>query len=163
MLPSQATADVSRVRADHSPRGKAKGGIDVLLVEDDDSDVALMDLALDAAGIACRLHVLRKGSDVLPYLTRQGKFAGAPRPDVVLLDLGLPGSDGFEVLAEIAQLPAPSRDVPIIILTGYEHFDYVRKSYNLWIPAYLTKPCCVDSLREAFSRISRISAKPSVQ
>lgn len=137
---------------------RVREALRVLLVEDSRSDAALTELALDAAAISYTLQVLRKGSDVLPYLKKQGKYAAAARPDVLILDLGLPGSDGFEILADLAQLPAPMRDLPIVIVTGYEHFEYIRHSYPLWIPAYLTKPFTEERIREAFAAIGRCPA-----
>lgn len=134
---------------------RAKSPLRILLVEDEASDAELTDIALDATGVPYMLHRLEKGSDVLPYISRQMPFDRELWPDLILLDLGLPGKDGFEVLAEFATLPAVIRSIPIMILTGYSHFAYLRESYGLWIPAYVTKPCSPESFREVLQRVQR--------
>jgi len=127
--------------------------LNILLVEDDPSDKMLTEIALKATKISHRLSTLRDGNDVISYLHGRGKFAGQPRPDVVLLDLSLPHCDGFEVLAEITECPK-LQDIPIIILTGFEHYHYIMKVYGLWLPAYVTKPCSSEKLSAALERLN---------
>jgi CheY-like chemotaxis protein len=75
--------------------------IEVLLVEDDEHDARLTREGLEAGKVLNRLTVLSDGAAVIPYLRGAGEHAGAPRPDLVLLDLNLPGRDGRQVLADI--------------------------------------------------------------
>jgi YesN/AraC family two-component response regulator len=72
-----------------------------------------------------------------------------------MLDLGLPCMDGFEILAELSMAEPSLRAIPIVILTGYEHFEYVQKSYSLCVPAYVTKPCDPGTIRDTLLRIRR--------
>lgn len=136
--------------------------VDILLVEDEQSDVMLTRIALDAAEIPYELHTLEKGEDVMPYLDHEGLYADESTPDLVMLDLGLPHMDGFEVLAELAANTRPYRNIPIVILTGMEHFEYLQKSYHLWIAAYLTKPCTSEQIREVVECVRHGRHNPSL-
>jgi CheY-like chemotaxis protein len=119
----------------------------ILLVEDTMSDALLIRTVLDDSCVPYRLQGLRGGDEVLPWL--QQALMHDALPDVILLDLGLPRMDGFELLSELAATVPALRAIPIIILTGYEDFEYVRNSYNVHVPAYLTKPCDPEKLRLA--------------
>jgi len=127
--------------------------VDILLVEDTTSDALLLRLALDAARIPYSLRTLRNGDEVLPLLAYEAKSGNRGLPDLIMLDLGLPCMNGFEILEELATADRRLRAVPIVILTGYEDFDYVRRSYNLYVPAYINKPCNPEKIREALGFI----------
>src|SRR5687767_4568761 len=77
----------------------------VLLVEDNPGDIRLMELAFRGQETRVCLHVTRDGDEALHFLRRQGEHASAPRPDLVLLDLNLPGREGREVLREVKEDP----------------------------------------------------------
>jgi CheY-like chemotaxis protein len=123
----------------------------ILLVEDNDSDAELTRVVLDTLDIPYMLQHLRRGSEVVPYLVRQGRWSNEPAPDLILLDLGLPGEDGFEVLSDIAAMHGAIHAIPIVVLTGYEQFSYLKKVYEGRIADYLTKPCNPDKLRRLMS------------
>ena len=127
----------------------------ILLVEDDAADASLTQIALDATNIPCDVMRLEKGDEVIPYLTKSSHLLPNVLPDLIMLDLGLPKQDGFEIISELAALPAAMRNVPIVILTGYEHFSYLTQHYQLWIPAYLNKPCDSVEMADVLSRIRR--------
>jgi CheY-like chemotaxis protein len=123
--------------------------LDILLVEDVTSDAVLTKISLDATRIPYCLTTLSNGDQVQPYLRdRQRK-----RPDLVMLDLGLPGMNGFELLATFAANPFMMRAVPIVILTAHKHLEYLRKSYPLQIMSYITKPCSVENMSEMLTRV----------
>ena len=90
--------------------------VEVLLVDDDENDVLMMREALTTTGSSTRLQVLNDGSEVMPHLRRQGDHAGANRPDLILLDLNLPGRHGTQVLADIKGDP-DLRRIPVVVLT----------------------------------------------
>ena len=90
--------------------------IEILLVEDNPGDVDLAREALAAGKVCNFLHVVGDGEAALAFLRRQGKFAGALRPDLVLLDLNLPKLNGRDVLAAIKEDP-DLRRIPVVILT----------------------------------------------
>ena len=77
----------------------------VLLVEDNPDDVNLTKLAFDAIDVAHDLHVTRDGYEAMAFLRREGGFAHAPHPDLILLDLNMPGKDGRATLQEIKEDP----------------------------------------------------------
>ena len=117
--------------------------VEVLLVEDDPGDVLMTQEAFEEHKVGNRLTVVSDGVEALAYLRREGKYADAPRPDLVLLDLNLPRRDGREVLAEIKNDP-DLLDIPVIVLTTSAAEDDVVASYRLHANAYVTKPVDFD-------------------
>ncbi len=113
--------------------------IEVLLVEDDPGDVLMTQEAFADYKIANRLSVVTNGEDAIAYIRKQGRFADAPTPDLVLLDLNLPRRNGREVLREIKEDPELRR-VPVVILTTSEADEDVLASYLLHANAYVRKP-----------------------
>jgi CheY-like chemotaxis protein len=114
----------------------------ILLVEDNPHDVRLTRIALEEAGTACTLEVARDGDEALAHLRRPG----ARRPDLVLLDLNMPGKDGREVLREIKGDPGLRR-IPVVVLTTSPSPGDVALAYDLHANAYLTKPMGIVELR----------------
>ncbi|MCO1581267.1 response regulator [Crossiella sp. SN42] len=113
--------------------------IEVLLVEDDPGDVLMTTEAFEENKVGNRLHVVSDGVEAMAFLRREGKYADAPRPDLVLLDLNLPKMDGREVLTAIKGDPQLRR-IPVVILTTSEAEEDVLRSYQLHANAYVTKP-----------------------
>ena len=85
----------------------------------------------------------RIGIEALSLLRRQGQYARAARPDLILLDLNLPKKDGREVLAEI-KADDNLKHIPVVILTTSQDEQDVLKSYNLYANCYITKPVDLD-------------------
>jgi CheY-like chemotaxis protein len=125
--------------------------IDVLLVEDDPGDVLMTREAFEEY-LHNRLDVVSDGSEALAYLRREGEYADAPRPDLILLDLNLPRRDGREVLAEV-KADVNLRTIPVIVLTTSQADEDVLKSYQLHANAYVTKPVDFDGFIEAIRQI----------
>ncbi len=117
--------------------------VDILLVEDNPGDARLMKEALAEAKIRNRLQVVADGVGALAYLRRQEPFAGAVRPDLILLDLNLPGKDGREVLAEIKG-DKDLRRIPVVILTTSRAEADIARAYDLHANAYVTKPLDIE-------------------
>lgn len=117
--------------------------IQVLLVEDSPGDVRLTREALRDANVDIQLHVASDGVEALAFLRREDAHAGAPRPDLILLDLNLPRMDGREVLAWIKADP-DLKTIPTIILTTSEAEDDIVTSYQLQANSYLSKPVQLD-------------------
>lgn len=112
----------------------------ILLAEDDPADAHLFKVALSENHILVDLHQVGDGREVLEFLLHQGpRFADAPRPDLILLDLNMPLMDGRECLAELKKHDA-LRDIPVVILTTSEVERDVIASYSLGASGYITKP-----------------------
>jgi len=113
--------------------------IEILLVEDNPADVRLTMETIKDYKVKNRLEVVGNGVDAMDFLRRKGKFADKTRPDLILLDLNLPGKDGREVLAEIKADPDLCR-IPVVVLTSSEAEQDIIKAYNLHVNCYITKP-----------------------
>ena len=113
--------------------------IDVLLVEDDPGDVLMTREAFEHHRLANQLHVVEDGVEAIKFLRREGEYADAPRPGLVLLDLNLPRKDGREVLAEVKG-DAALRSIPVVVLTTSKAEEDILRSYDLHANAYVTKP-----------------------
>jgi CheY-like chemotaxis protein len=113
--------------------------IEVLLVEDDPGDVLMTKEAFDDHKVQNRLTVVSDGAEALAYLRREGEFANAVRPDLILLDLNLPRRDGREVLEEIKKDEELGR-IPVVVLTTSAADEDILRSYQLHANAYVTKP-----------------------
>jgi CheY-like chemotaxis protein len=113
--------------------------IDVLLVEDDPGDVLMTQEAFADYKVHNRLHVVTNGVDAMAFLNKEGGYAEAPTPDLVLLDLNLPRMDGRQVLAAIKG-DERLRSIPVVVLTTSEAEEDVLRSYTLHANAYVTKP-----------------------
>jgi CheY-like chemotaxis protein len=108
-------------------------------VEDSPGDVRLTREALKEGKVRNNLSVVNDGVEAMEFLRRQGKYAEAPRPDIVLLDLNMPRKDGREVLAEMKSDESLKR-IPVVILTTSEAEQDILKTYDLHANCYLTKP-----------------------
>ena len=113
--------------------------IEILLVEDSPSDTDLTVEALAAAKVTNRLSIVEDGVQAMAFLHRQGQYAEAPRPDLILLDLNLPRKDGREVLAEIRS-DAKLTSIPVVVLTTSQAEQDVLRAYTLHANCYITKP-----------------------
>jgi CheY-like chemotaxis protein len=113
--------------------------IDVLLVEDDAGDTLMIREAFGDNKVHNNLAAVTDGVEAMRYLRKQGEYADAPRPDLILLDLNLPRMDGREVLAEIKRDESLSL-IPVVVLTTSAAEEDVLRSYKLHANAYVTKP-----------------------
>jgi CheY-like chemotaxis protein len=126
--------------------------IEVLLVEDDAGDVLMTQEAFQDARVANNLSVVSDGSEALQFLRREGEYANASRPDLILLDLNLPRVDGREVLTAIKQ-DAALGSIPVVVLTTSEAEEDILRSYSLHANAYVTKPVDFDRFLEVVKQI----------
>lgn len=126
-----------------APQQGRMTGIDILLVEDSPGDVGLTKEALRESKVKNSLNVVSDGIEALAFLRKQGRYAGAPRPDLILLDLNLPRKDGREVLEEIKNDPR-LKAIPVVVLTTSAAEQDIVRSYNLHANSYVTKPVDFD-------------------
>ena len=113
--------------------------VEILLVEDNPGDERLTREALKEGKVYSNLHWVKDGVEAMEFLRRQGKFADAPRPDIILLDLNLPKKDGREVLQDIKNDNELKR-IPVVVLTTSKAEEDVLRTYNLHANCYVTKP-----------------------
>ena len=126
--------------------------VEILLVEDNPGDVRLAQESFKDAKIRNRLTVAGNGREALEILGRAGKDGAFARPDVVFLDLNLPGESGFDVLAKMKQSPETS-DIPVVILSGSRAEQDIAKSYQLNASCYITKPLDLQQFMEVIRTI----------
>ncbi|MGA5323920.1 response regulator [Streptomyces seoulensis] len=126
--------------------------IDVLLVEDDPGDELMTREAFEDNKIGNTLHVVRDGEEALDFLYRRGDHTGAPRPDLILLDLNLPKYDGRQVLERIKS-DQDLADIPVVVLTTSAAEEDILRSYKLHANAYVTKPVDLDQFIAAVRQI----------
>jgi CheY-like chemotaxis protein len=146
-------------------------GKSILLVEDDPNDVLLIERAFQKASMRNLLTVVRDGEQAISYLRGQGSFsdrAQFPLPFLVLLDLKMPGTDGFEVLQQVRSEPELKR-LLIVVLTSSNFQADVDRAYELGANSYLVKPVEFDEMVhlikrfEAYwSEINRTPTAPSL-
>ena len=126
--------------------------IDVLMVDDDDGDVLMTREAFEHYKIRNRLHVVSDGEQALQFLRRSGRFADAPRPGLILLDVNLPRRSGLDVLAELKQDP-DLLVIPVVMLTTSRAEEDIVRSYSLHANAFVTKPVDFEHFIEAIRQI----------
>jgi len=124
--------------------------IEILLVEDNPAEVRLTVEGLKEARISNHLNAVMDGRTAIDYLERRGKHAGAVRPDLILLDLNLPGIDGRAVLKHVKESPT-LKVIPVVIITSSEAETDIIKSYEAHANCFISKP--IDF--EGFTRVIR--------
>ncbi len=126
--------------------------IEILLVEDNPGDARLAVEALKDSKINNNLYHVEDGEKAMDFLRRRGEYAGAPVPDLILLDLNLPRKDGREVLEEIKE-DDELKLVPVVVLTTSEAERDLVRSYDLHANAYVVKPLDLDRFIEVVQAI----------
>lgn len=111
----------------------------ILLVEDNPGDVRLTLEAFKEGKVNTDISVVNDGVEAMAYLYREGQYANAQKPDIILLDLNLPKKDGYEVLAEIKQ-DSNLKRIPVVILTTSEAERDILQTYYMHANCYITKP-----------------------
>jgi CheY-like chemotaxis protein len=127
-----------------------------LLVEDNEDDILLFKRAFSTSNVANPLQVVKNGHEALCYLEGSGRYRNRnefPLPSLVLLDLKLPGIDGFEVLSWIRQHPS-LRTLRVIVLTSSDEIRDVNRAYQLGANSFLVKPMALEDLNRLTQAIS---------
>jgi CheY-like chemotaxis protein len=128
--------------------------VEILLVEDSDTDLELTLRALKKANVANQIAVARDGAEALDFLFGNGAHAerAADNPRLILLDLKLPKVDGLEVLRAIKQNPK-TRTIPVVILTSSHEQKDIVESYDLGVSSYIVKPVEFDGFMAAVTEV----------
>jgi len=117
--------------------------VEILLVEDNPADVRLIRETFKDFKIRNNLSVAKDGVEAMAFIKKEGAFFSAPRPDVILMDLNLPKKSGFDVLAEIRQIPELKK-IPVVILSTSDSERDILRSYDLHANCFVTKPVGLD-------------------
>lgn len=126
--------------------------IEILMVEDNPGDVRLTREALRDGKVRNNLHDVENADLALDFMHGRGAYADAPRPDLILLDLKLPGKGGLELLADI-KADDSLRRIPVVVLTSSEAEQDIARSYDLRANAYVSKPVGLDAFIQAVKAI----------
>lgn len=116
----------------------------ILLVEDSDDDVEITKIGFQRANLAVQLHHVASGDECLAFLRKEGRYAEAPTPNIILLDLNMPRMGGIEVLQEINK-DENLRHLVVVVLTSSKADDDVLRAYKLRCNSYLVKPVSFDA------------------
>lgn len=126
--------------------------MEILLVEDGLVDARLAIGALQQGGFRHRLTLVRDGDEAVEFVCQQGKFALAPRPDLILLDLMLPKRSGLDVLAQIKSRE-DLKDIPVVVMTASESPQDRERCDALRVDAYVTKPVNLTKFLELVRKL----------
>jgi CheY-like chemotaxis protein len=128
--------------------------IRILMAEDDPEDQMFVRKAFREARSINVLACVNDGEELLQYLRRQGKYAKAAPPDVLLLDLNMPKMDGMEALKEIKSDP-DLKSIPVVILTTSAADEDIIRSYDLGASSYIQKPVTFEKMLEVVETIGK--------
>lgn len=126
---------------------------EILSIDDNLGDARLIAEVLHMAAPEAKLSVTRDGVEGIRFLRRDGEFATAPAPDLILLDLRMPKKNGLEVLAEVKQDPI-LRSIPVVVLTSSEAPQDIRNAYDLHANCFITKPIDLKGFLEAIQSLT---------
>src|SRR5262245_4248686 len=128
--------------------------MEILLVEDNRMDAHFAIRALEKANFKHRCTLVVDGEEATDYLQRRSVFVRAPRPDLILLDLGLPKKDGRDVLAEI-RADENLREIPVVVLTGSTDEADKAQMQLLQVESYLVKPVNLSKFLDVIRELKR--------
>lgn len=126
---------------------------EVLLVEDNEADFFLAREAFQQINGAVNLHHVDGGQKCLAFLRTEEGYQGKPTPDLILLDINMPGMSGHELLATVVADPALCH-LPVIVMTTSTHEADIARMYSLRCNAYIAKPVDFESMLAAFQKLN---------
>jgi CheY-like chemotaxis protein len=128
--------------------------MEILLVEDNLEDARVTLQALTQDNMLCRVSLVRDGEEAMRFVHREGVFAQAPRPDLILLDLELPKKDGRQVLTEI-RADDSLKSMPVVVLTASLVQKAVLQAQNLHVDDFMTKPVDLEQFIRVVKSLRR--------
>ena len=134
------------------PESAFRTPVDILLVEDNEGHALLLRQVLEESRMRTMIHVVERGEDALRFLRKEPPYTQARRPQLIILDLYLPGLEGMDVLKELKQDPS-LRAIPVIILTASAIPEDVVKAYDQGARAFIVKPHDLDAFESAVQSI----------
>jgi|GEM_PF-256117 CheY-like chemotaxis protein len=124
----------------------------VLMIDDDEDDFILVKEALESQGLNVDLYWAKDGDEAMNFLFRRGGYANARTPDLILLDLNMPGKDGFEVLMDL-KAHGGLRKIPVVILTSSRDQKSVSRGYHVGASSFMLKPLSFDEMANAMQSL----------
>jgi CheY-like chemotaxis protein len=137
----------------------------VLIVDDDENDILLVQRAFERAGLQNPIHIVKGGFSALAYLNGDSPYhdrSKYPLPALVLLDINMPGMDGFEVLKRIRQQKSLAH-VAVVMLTSVEEIRIVTRAYHLGATSFLIKPLDFCNASELMHSLQRVAARAQLR
>jgi CheY-like chemotaxis protein len=145
-----------------SPLVDSHKPIEILLAEDNPGDVRLTREALKDARVSNNLSVVADGVETMAFLRHEGRYADAPQPNLILLDLNMPHMDGRQVLATI-KADDDLRRIPVVVLSTSQDRQDIQRAYALQANCYVTKPAdyedfvnVVKSVEEYWAAVAQL-------
>lgn len=126
--------------------------VHILLVEDNDGDIILTTEAFRDMKLENKISVVKDGDDALRFLRKQGEFTHVSTPQLILMDINLPGIDGKELL-DIIKKDALLKEIPVVMLTGSAADSDIRECYDKHVNWYITKPIDYDKYTKVMHEI----------
>lgn len=126
--------------------------MNILLIEDNSGDIRLIKEVFKESNLEGNLHVVTDGEQAISYLSKEGEYKDAPKPNLIFLDLNLPKKDGREVLSEIKNND-DLKYIPVVVFTSSEAEQDIKKSYGLHANCYIVKPFDFDQYNQIISTI----------
>jgi len=126
----------------------------ILLVEDDLGDQKLITVSLRNQKLGNEVHIASSGEEAMEFLYQRGKYSdGAPQPDLILLDLNMPGMGGKEFLRQMKE-DEKMRSIPVVILTSSDSDADIFDTYNLHASGYIKKPVKLEDFKRVVKAIN---------
>lgn len=128
--------------------------IHILLVEDNEGDILLIKEAFEERKVINKISVVKDGEKAISFLNQEEEFTDAPVPDLIILDVNLPGKSGHEVLTHIKERNS-LKHIPVIMLASSSSEQDIMQSYKNHANCYITKPVNVDEFLKAVVEIEQ--------
>ena len=128
------------------------GSFVILMIDDDEDDFALVKEALVSKRLKVDLYWAQDGDEAMNFLFRHGEYANVPTPNLILLDLNMPGKNGFEVLRDL-KAHKDLRKIPVVILTSTRDEKSVSRGYNTGASSFMLKPLTFDEMANAMQSL----------
>ena len=127
----------------------------VIFIEDSVPDIDFIEATLELLNIEINMQIIRSGEELTAYFNNEGKFRESLIPDLILLDLSIPGMDSWEILRKI-KADKRYNNCPVFIFSGSSYDKDISQAKDYGVKAYLTKPFEIESFTTAVSKCENL-------